>query len=435
MDILKKINSLKSISFYPIFLISLFPALLFLGSSIINFSVVIIDIFFLIELIKTKNLRYLNNKLFYLFIFLWISLLINLYFSIDPINSLGRSLGFIRFIIFIFAINFYLFNFKKNIFAKIIKFWSLIIFIIIIDLLFEFVFGHNLLGFKSYMPGRLSGFMNLELKIGYLFSALSSFSLTFFIYLIRKSKFFFKKQNLKNIIIYSLFIFALLISLMIGERANFVKFTLMLLVLFIFFEERHKFKKIISISIIFLIVAFGLSQIDTRNIHTKTGYYKYRFMITFIEPLSKNPIKFVKQSNYGSHYKAGIEIFKNYKFFGVGIKNYRIEAATGKYGNNTSIHPHEKHIEILSETGLFGYICFLIFLIISITNSIKIFTNQKNLYQLAGLIFIVANIIPVIPSGSFFSTYSATLFWLNFAFMIRGFNNKSLTKTNSEFSQ
>ena len=68
MDILKKINSLKSISFYPIFLISLFPALLFLGSSIINFSVVIIDIFFLIELIKTKNFRYLNNKLFYLFI-------------------------------------------------------------------------------------------------------------------------------------------------------------------------------------------------------------------------------------------------------------------------------------------------------------------------------------------------------------------------------
>ena len=156
--------------------------------------------------------------------------------------------------------------------------------------------------------------MNQELKIGYLFSALSSLSLIFLIYLIRKSKFFYKKEYFRNIVIYTLFIFALFISLIIGERANLVKFTIILMFIFIFFEEKYKLKRIISVSVsvIFLIVTFGLSQIETRNTYTKFGFYKYRIMATFVEPLSKNPIEFIKQSNYGNHYKAGFEIFRGF---------------------------------------------------------------------------------------------------------------------------
>ena len=43
----------------------------------------------------------------------------------------------------------------------------MIVFIIVtLDLIFEFYFGKNILEFESYMPGRLAGFLNDELKIG-----------------------------------------------------------------------------------------------------------------------------------------------------------------------------------------------------------------------------------------------------------------------------
>ena len=39
------------------------------------------------------------------------------------------------------------------------------------------------------------------------------------------------------------------------------------------------------------------------------------------------------------------------------------------------------------------------------------------------MLFIIASILPLIPSGSFFTTYGATLFWINFAVLV-SFKNK-----------
>ena len=51
----------------------------------------------------------------------------------------------------------------------------LVFLIISLDLIYEFIFGYNFLGFESYMPGRLVGFMEDELKIGNLYMGLSTF--------------------------------------------------------------------------------------------------------------------------------------------------------------------------------------------------------------------------------------------------------------------
>ena len=61
----------------------------------------------------------------------------------------------------------YVITFEKNKYEKILfKIWFVIFIITTLDLIFEYIFGYNSLGFKSYMPGRLSGFLNQELKIG-----------------------------------------------------------------------------------------------------------------------------------------------------------------------------------------------------------------------------------------------------------------------------
>ena len=68
--------------------------------------------------------------------------------SINIENSLSRSIGFIRFIIFIFAIKLIL-NKNKNDDKLIFFSWSIIFFIVTVDIIFESIFGFNTLGFKK----------------------------------------------------------------------------------------------------------------------------------------------------------------------------------------------------------------------------------------------------------------------------------------------
>jgi len=397
--------------FFSIILISFFPALVFLGTGVINLLIIILDLLFLFEIIKKNELKYLNNKFFYCLILLFFVWLTNLLFSINFENSLSRSFGFIRFIFFVFALRYYIFDVNKDYKKHIFKIWLIIFLVINLDLFFEFIFGYNVLGFKSYMPGRLSGFFNQELKIGYLYSSICLVILSYFVLDIKKINLFNIFNNKKNLI-YLLAFIILFISLIIGERSNFVKTLIMLILFLFFFQKKNYFKNITLILSTLLILVIIIAVIPSEN------QYKYRYWIMFLKPLSENPIKFIKNTNYGDHYNAAYKVFKKHKMFGVGLKNYRIVVSSGNYGNNPSIHPHEKHLEILSETGLLGYIFFICFFIYTIFLGIKIYFKNKNLYQLAGMLFIIANLIPVIPSGSFFTTYTATFFWLNFAFMI-----------------
>jgi hypothetical protein len=86
-------------------------------------------------------------------------------------------------------------------------------------------------------------------------------------------------------------------------------------------------------------------------------------------------------------------------------------------------HPHQIHWEFLSETGIIGYSIFIIFFLFVIISTIKSLKLKFNSHQLSSMLFITASILPLIPTGSFFTTYGATLFWINFSVMI-SFNNK-----------
>ena len=111
-------------------------------------------------------------------------------------------------------------------------------------------------------------------------------------------------------------------------------------------------------------------------------------------------------------------MFKNHKFFGVGLKNYRLEVQKKQYDKNASVHPHQTHFEIIAELGFIGYILFISIFLFNIYFSFKYFLKENEKLQLSGLLFVMATLIPIIPSGSFFTTFGATLFWLNYSFML-----------------
>jgi len=159
--------------------------------------------------------------------------------------------------------------------------------------------------------------------------------------------------------------------------------------------------------------------------------YKTRYFNQISILFTKNGISsYLNSSQYGAHYNVAKEIFKDNYFFGVGIKNFRIESTKDKYKNlkhpnndrRSATHPHQLHYEFLSETGLFGYFSFLLFIFLSLYWSMKNYLIDKNIYQLSSILFILISLLPLVPTGSFLSTYTSSIFWINYAIMV-GYND------------
>ena len=385
------------------------PISLLTGSAVINFIVILFDILFLIEIIKKKEKQIFKEKHIYILIIIWFYLILNSFIGINYDNSIIRSIGFIRFVILAIGINYYLNKYYNQFIKYIIKFWSIVFIIVTIDLFFESIFGFNLIGnISPPAKGRLASFLGEELKIGNYYFGFILITLS---YILLKFK--------KN---YVLFVFCIIFSvaaLLIGERSNFLKI-LFIIPFFLFFFQNKNFIKKLLVIIISLTVLFSI-VLTNKN-------YKTRFWEMLFQPIiqySMNPIEVLKMMPYGAHYDTAYRIFKENKLFGVGLKNFRIESGNEKYRNNEfkythkrqNTHPHQLHFEILSELGLIGYFLFTLFFYFSFSNCIKNYRKSKNLFQLSSLLFIVATLIPLLPSGSFFTTYSASIFWINYGLL------------------
>ena len=172
-----------------IILIACVPFSLMLGSAVINIFIILIDLIFIIILVNEKKLNYLNNKTFYLLLFLWVSLIINMIMSSEIENSVSRSIGFLRYIIFIFAFKF-IFNENENSNKFIFFTWFILFLIVSLDIIFESIFGFNTLGFNNNLPGRISSFLNDELKIGNYYFGFILLALSFIFYNFKKNYLF-----------------------------------------------------------------------------------------------------------------------------------------------------------------------------------------------------------------------------------------------------
>ena len=302
-----------------------------------------------------------------------------------------------------YAIFFYFSFFKK----KIIKFWFFIFLVISIDILIEYIFGKNILGFTSDYPGRIASFTGDELKIGGFYFGFILIGLTFF-----------SNKDKKLQIFLSLIFF--IIALIIGERSNFLKIFIMYSLFFIFFFNISYFKKIL----ILIFLSFLTFVIILKSPVLSSKFYNHIFE-DYYEMFKKGESfdrdKIIRSNQHFAHYYTAILIFNENKIFGSGIKTFRIESFKEKYNSidkfyGQSTHPHQIHFEFLSELGIVGY-----FLIIS--NFVyllrKNIIQKKDFLIKSGILFLIASLVPVLPSGSFFTSYGAAIFWINYSFLIK----------------
>lgn len=392
-----------------ILIYSLFPLFLIIGTALSELAIILLCFYFISNFFFKKE-NIFKNKLFYFLIFIYLALIINLIFSLNISNSFLRNLFFIKYIIFILGtINFL--SKKKYRTPLLFKIWSIILTIFALDMFIQFFLGKNLVGIESPLKfHRVSGFMGDELKAG---SLLLGLSLVPACFLINNVKY----KNIGFLMIV-LFLSAIFIS---GDRSNFIKSLIVIFSLSFFVKKELLKKLLILFAFLVTFVLIILSNFETLN-----DRYKNKI---FSELVSNNfsLIEFIDKTEYGKIYYTGIKLFQDNKFFGVGNKNFRLlcdEKFQKEFLEKNDIieekfrcnnHPHQIYIEILSEHGLLGFLTLAILLIIFVIDNLSFILKKRNLLLSCSFLIILINFIPILPGGSFFTSFNSTVFWLNFS--------------------
>ena len=87
-----------------------------------------------------------------------------------------------------------------------------------------------------------------------------------------------------------------------------------------------------------------------------------------------------------------------------------------------STHPHNTYVQILSEVGIFGFlIVFFVFIKVLLAN-LKIILNKNKNDTIKSYYFInlsiIINIMPLIPSGSFFNNWISLMIFFSIGFWL-----------------
>ncbi len=384
-------------------LFSFIPISMVIGQAISLANIFIVSIFLIIQIIREKNFNFTSNATFILLLLIYAYLIFNIFISLDYSYSFLRNFGFFRLILLFVAINFLFINYKNQ--DLIFKIWSTVILLVITDSFIEYFSGKNIFGYGQdiYADRIVSFFKDEPIVAAYLNG---------FFFLIIGFLLNIKKPNNSILIICFFLTLLFLICVTItGERSNTIK---ALTGLFIFLLLNNKFnikQKIFTFMGIIILITLMISN---------SAYLKYRYLDIIINPIinSDKRENFLKENIYVRHYKSGYAVFKNYPLFGVGNKNYRLETRR-KFNEEKSYlpdtHPHQVYLEFLSEHGLIGSFIFLSIIFFLIFRNVKICLSSKNSLQLGALCYLITTFLPIIPSGSFFSDFNITLFFLNFS--------------------
>lgn len=408
-------------------LIIFMPVFLITGPFLSDLSVILIDLIFLYLIFKNQNTDVLlRNNLFIFFFIFNVYISIRSIFTDEIFFSLKSSLPYVRFLVFIFAVSYFL-RINKKLEKNFSKLFLLLILVVCVDAIFQYIFGFNFLGFRIDNPDKLNGFFKDEAVLGsYLIRLFPLILVTFF------SLYGFKDNKFKFYILFILVSFVIFLS---GSRSSLALLILFVILIMLLFNELRKTFLIIS-SISILLLIFLLQVSEKLKYKTYINFYnpiQTMFFASDLYPLDQKNFYFFTPV-HDTHYRTAYNIFKENKIFGAGNKMYRIVCSKeGIYINKFSCtsHPHNFYMQVLAENGIIGLV-FIASLFIMVFFKLfkeiflRNFKNEKKYdnKSILLLIGIFLNLWPIIPSGNIFNNWLSILMYFPGGFLMYFTSNR-----------
>ena len=431
--------------FYLEYLVVAIPILLITGPFLPDLFLSAACFIFLIVTINNRKYKIFNNTFFKYFVIFWFCLILSSILG-DPKNffiSIQSSFFYLRFGIFVVLVK-YLMDTNKN--FSLLFLYSISIAILLATFFASVQFIYIRAGIineitKLYINNNIEHFNNQWGAIGASYfnrltlplsdwQVVGSFivrllPLSFILVLWKiDNKNISKKETLFIKIFFTLVFFIVWSS---GERSSFILLIIQLILLFLLIKKlRIFFKKFLAIGVLLVLLSIYIDPISRGRMIAQT----------IANITEKNKIHFIT-SVHEAHIFGAWKIFLNNKYFGAGLKGFRYECFNkDEYFKNPKIicttHPHNILMQFLSETGIIGFIFYIIlFLIVSLVLFKKFIYNLLNKskffiddYQICALVAIFITLWPLASSGSFFNNWLSIIYFIPVAFCMNKLNLK-----------
>jgi len=393
-------------------------------------SGVILVCFFFKEIIINKNYKFLyKNNLFIFFLIFYILILLSIFFSEISSSKVIKNIFYIRFILFSFAISYFV-QLDNKIFSILGKALIFCFIFLFFDSIFQYMFKYNIFGYELHKPNnfvRVSSLFGDELVLGSYISRL--LPLCVGLYLLESIK-------IRSIIkIFFLLTISGLLVVMSGERTSLFYYIFFCVIFFLKNSSFNKYKIYFLIIWIFILTTTLIVNKDFKNrliINTINQIYEPK---EISDGKIEYTFKFLSKHHQG-HAIAAINIFKDNYLIGSGPQSFRFICKKPKYKVKYGCenHPHNTYVQLLSELGIFGFLIILIFFIIIVYKIFVIIWNsyfkKYNNYMFVELCFLTCfaiSIFPVIPSGNFFNNWISIIYYFPLGLYL-AFNEMYLKK-------
>ena len=443
-----------------------FPLWFIVGNLAVSINTLLF-IFTSLFLIKKKQLTFRFNNLNWLLIifFSYFFLSTTIHFLSPGIlndrletlllenNPIFKSFMLIRFLILIIIIDTLFINKILNL-KKLFLSSLLCTSFVSFDVMLQYITGFDLFGLKSTYTWNSGPFGDERIASTYL----KNFSFFSFFYIFETCK----NKNFSKPLFIFIIIFHLLATLLAGNRMPMVLF-LFGCVLIIFFIRNLRIVMSLSL-IIFISIFFLLIKNDKNFQHTYGVFFSDINIIKLVkinkditskqadekkaaeEYEAKIPqsVIFLRHSGYNRVFHTAITMWKEQPLTGFGFKSFRIKCWDMLEKDNAerkitqrpqnivcSNHAHNYYFELLSEAGIVGTSLMVIFFLILLKDSfnyLRKYNQQKNpemILLIPVIILFFLEIWPLKSTGSFFTTWGATFFWLNVSMLIAAKTKKS----------
>ena len=390
-----------SIKFKYLLPISL-PILLIFFRGIADVTVLLIGLIFLYQSYKSNNWKWVKQQWFIFSLIFWLYLLlINAPLSINSSESALYSLAFIRWPLFAMAISIWVLNNHVSQKYFLISLATTFLFITL-DVWWQFFFDYDFFGNPrySFTPERLTGPFRNNPMPG-IFMARYLFLLLYLGYFIK-----YIQTPVKN----TSFIFLILL---LGTLSIYITGERMALIIFIsgaslvsigLFLQYKKIRKYILFGLFLIVCFLAIAQQAVPELNN-------RMTTDLLYKLSN-----FSSSDYMLVFKSAYAVWMENPIFGVGFHQYREGCiALGYWGTSGGVcmHPHNISLELLSETGITGFILYYLIIISVTIKVINNFHHQKNwlsLFLSLNLLFV--SFLPLIGGMSLFNNWIGAIIWL-----------------------
>ena len=346
-------------------------------------------------------------------IFFLYCIFINTPLSIDSFTSLKYSIFFLRWPIFALALGYWILNDLKSLKNFLVTLLFVCLFLIF-DTWYQYFLGVDIFGIEPlfYSPektglARLTGPFSGP-HVGMWLTKLIILLIFLFI-IIKKYKNFLKNK--------------------FSPLTFFIFFGIFFLTIFITGERMALLMSILSILTILLglILSKNISALNTLFFLLSIFIIIYFFSITDPAQTSRainSTIQLIinwRDSSYGIVWKSAFDVWMESPWFGVGLHKYREACGLlGIYGTfdnairpGVCFHPHNISMQLLSETGIVGFILFFTMVISLSFRLLKdSFIKKDWLLYFSILNVLVACFLPIQSNTDFFSNKYSSLVWL-----------------------